>query len=173
MPIVVVGTEKNFAALRPRLFEGKVSNTVAGEVADQVREANPHANLDKLTPGTVLTIPDSPNVQVRGEVSLDKPTTGELKGLGDQAKALLAGIVTAADAREAASHEERARALEALDAIGTATARPRDKALTKEIAAARKAVTEEDGHADQRIQTLKRAQAEWTDGVDALVQRLG
>lgn len=173
MPIVVVGKEKNFAALRPRLFEGKVSNTVAGEVAARVREANPHANLDKLTPGTVLTIPDSPKVHVRGEVSIDTPTVSELKGLGDQAKALLAGIVSVADEREAQTREDRARALEALDAIGTSAARPWDKALTKEIASARKALAAEDEHADRRLETLKRAQADWTEGLDGLLQRLG
>jgi len=173
MPIVVVGTEKNFAALRPRLFGGKVSSNVAAEVADQVRKANPHANLDKLIPGTVLTIPDSANIQVRGELSLDEPTTNELRGLGDHGKALLAGIVTAADQREAQMREERARALEALDSIGTGTTKPREKGLTKELAAARKALTEEDERTNQRTETLKRARAEWTQGLDALLQRLG
>ena len=170
MPIVVVGKEKNFAALRPRLFEGKVSNKIAGEVADEVREANPHANLDKLTPGTVLTIPDSAQVQVRGSVSLDAPTVGDLKGLGDQAKAMLSGIVAAADKREAETKDERAKALEALEAIGKTRG---DSALTAEVAAARKALAEEDERAGQRMETLKQAEAEWADGLDALLQRLG
>jgi hypothetical protein len=170
MPIVVVGNEKNFAALRTRLFAGTVSNKVAGEVADQVRAANPHANLDKLTPGTVLTIPDTPNVQVRGELSLDQQTSDELRSLGDHGKALLAGIVTAADQREAETREERTHTLESLDSIeGTTGA----KGLAKEIAAARAALTEEDERAKQRMETLKQAHAEWTQGLDALLQRLG
>ena len=173
MPIVVVGNEKNFAALRPRLFGTKVSSKIAGEVADQVRKANPHADLDKLTPGTVLTIPDSADVQVRGELSLDEPTTNELKGLGEQGKALLAGIVTAADQREAETHKQRARAREALDSIGTGTTSPREKGLTKELAAARKGLEEEDERAKQRTETLKQAHVEWTEGLDALLRRLG
>jgi hypothetical protein len=173
MPIVVVGNEKNFAALRPRLFEEKVSSKTAGEVADQVQKANPHADLAKLTPGTVLTIPDSADVRLRGELSLDELTTKELKGVGDHGKALLAGIVTAADEREAKTREERARALESLDSIGTQTKKPREKGLTKELAAARKGLEEEDERAKQRKETLKLAQAEWTEGLDALLQRLG
>jgi hypothetical protein len=78
------------------LFAGKVSTKTAGEVADQLRKANPHASLDKLTPGTVLTIPDSANVQVRGELSLDKATMDALKGLGEHGKSTLAEIVAAA-----------------------------------------------------------------------------
>ena len=173
MPIVVVGNEKNFAALRPRLFEEKVSSKAAGAVAEQVQKANPHADLAKLTPGTVLTIPDSTGVRLRGELSLDEQTTTELKGVGDRGKALLAGIVTAADEREAKTREERARAIKSLDSIGTGTRKPREKGLTKELTAARKGLDEEDERAKQRKETLKLAQAEWTEGLDALLQRLG
>ena len=173
MPVIVVGTEKNFAALRPRLFEEKVSTKAAGEVADQVQKANPHADLDKLTPGTVLTIPDFADVRLRGELSLDELTTNELKGVGDHGKALLAGIVTAADEREKKTREERAHALESLDSIGTQTPKPREKGLTKELTAARKGLEQEDERAKQRKETLKLAQAEWTEGLDALLQRLG
>ena len=33
MPVIIVGSEKNFAALRPRLFSGSVSTKAAGEVS--------------------------------------------------------------------------------------------------------------------------------------------
>lgn len=173
MPIVVVGTEKNFAALRPRLFESKVSRKDAGEVADQIRKANPHANLDKLTPGTVLTIPEAANVDVRGDLALDEPTKNELKGHAEHGKTLLGEVVAAADRREAETRDERARALEALDSIETGPLAPREPGLAKQLTAARKALADEDERAKQREETLKRAQAEWTEDLDALTQRLG
>ena len=171
MPIVVIGNEKNFAGLRKRLFADRVSNTVAGQVAERVRKANPHVDLDKLTPGTVLTIPDDANVQLRDELSLDEPTTNELRGLGEQGKTLLAGIVTAADQREAAAREERARTFEAIDKLPPSV-RKREKGLTKELTAARKALEEDHQRSEQRTERLKQAQAEWTEGLDALLQRL-
>lgn len=170
MPVVIVGNEKNFAALRPRLFEGKVSSKAAGKVADQIRKANPHANLDKLTPGTVLTIPDAANVDVRGDLSLDEPTKNELKGLAEHGRTLLGEVAAAADRREAETREERAHTLEALDTIDTAR---RERGLAKQLTAARKALVDEDERAKQREETLKRAQAQWTQGLDALTQRLG
>lgn len=172
MTIVVVGNEKNFAALHKRLFEGRVSRKVAGEVADQVREANPHADLDKLTPGTVLTIPRGANVRLRDELSLDNPTANELRSLGEVGKTQLAAIVTEADGRESAAREERAAALKALDSVGAA-ARKREPGLAKALTSARKAIEEDDAGVQQRMELLKEAQAEWTDGLDALLQRLG
>jgi hypothetical protein len=172
MPIVVVGNEKNFAALRKRLFEGRVSTKVAGEVAEQVRQANPHADLDKLTPGTVLTIPRGANVRMRDELSLDESTASELRSLGEHGKTLLAGIVTAADQREAEARDERASGLKALDSVG-ASIRKREPGLTKELTSARRTIEEDDAGAQQRTEQLKQAQAEWTDGLDALLQRLG
>ena len=172
MPIVVVGNEKNFAALRPRLFEDKVSAKVAAEVSEQVRRANPHTNLDKLTPGTVLTIPDDVNVRMPSELSLDEATTNELRGLGEHGKALLGEMVTAADQREAESRAERTRASEAIDSVGPSI-KKRERGLSKELTAARKGLAEEDERAKQRTESLKQAQAEWTEGLDALTQLLG
>lgn len=172
MPIVVVGNEKNFAGLRSRLFEGQVSTKVQNEVAQQVQEANPHANLDKLTPGTVLTIPADAKVQLRADLSLDEPTSNELRSLGEQGKALLAELVTAAGEREAEARDERASALQAIDSVGAAI-KKREPGLTTELESARKALEEDDALAQQRMDQVKQAQAEWTDGLDGLLQQLG
>jgi hypothetical protein len=171
MPIVIVGNEKNFAGLRSRLFEGQVSRKVQNEVAQQVQEANPHAVLDKLTPGTVLTIPASANVQLHGDLSLDESTSNELHSLGEQGKALLAELVTAADEREAKARDERASALQAIDSVGSAI-KKREPGLTKELASARKALQEDDVLSQQRMDEVKQAQTEWTEGLDQLLQQL-
>jgi len=181
MAIVVVGNEKNFAALRPRLFGGeKVSSKAAGEVADAVRKANPHADLDKLAPGTVLRIPDSPHVKVRGEVSLDETTAGAVAGIAAHGKELLGEISQAAERRAAETREERAQVLKALDSIGgetrkaagTQAGKPREPGLAKEVTAARKGIEEEDARENERLETLNQAREEWTAGLEALAARL-
>ena len=168
MAVIVVGKEKNFAALRPRLFAGKVSNKTAGEVAAELREANPHANLDKLTPGTVLTVPDSPNVRIRGDLSLDQTTKDALTGLANAGKSHLDDIVSTAESREAEEKQERKEVLKALDQIGSLTGRARDKALTTDLANARKALVEEDKRAAERAATVQKAQGEWTEQLEQL-----
>jgi hypothetical protein len=171
MPIVVVGNEKNFAALRGRLLGDKVSRTQARELADAIRESNPHADLDKLRPGTVLIVPDSPIVRVRGELALDEPTAKGVEGLGQLGKQALEGLAEAAKTRAAEARKERARVLKAMDAFEARTDRPKDARLTKNLKSARQTLEGEDDGAKQRAATLEKAQVEWASGLDALTER--
>jgi hypothetical protein len=172
MAIIVVGNEKNFAALRPRLFAAKVSNRVAGEVAAEIRKANPHANLDRLTPGTVLRVPEAPSVRVRGELSLDETTRGAVEGVANHGRSLLGELSETAERRAAAARSERRAVLKALESVGTTTGRQRDRELAKDLESAHRALTDEEERARERAATLKQAQAEWTAALDELRARL-
>ena len=108
MPVIVVGTEKNFAALRPRLITGKASTTAVSEISAAIRVANPHANLDRLEPGTILTVPDDlPHVSVHHEVSLDDTTRSAIEGLANAGAAALEELAAAARVRESDGAAER------------------------------------------------------------------
>ena len=168
MAVLIVGTEKNFAALRPRLFEGRISSKAAGEVADAIRAANPHADLDKLAPGTVLRIPDTPRVSLRGDLSLDETTESAIEGLAEAGRAALEELAAAAAAREREITAERKALARALEAKELAAAMRAEPALKPDIEAARAAVEEEGERAKQRTPALKRALAEWTAELDAL-----
>jgi hypothetical protein len=168
MPIIVVDTEKNFAALRPRLFRGRVSRADAQEVAAAIREANPHADLDKLAPGTVLTVPDLPAVRLGRELALDETTARGVEGLAELGKQALAGLMGAAEKQTAEARKSRAQVLKAMDKVADGRPRPRDARASKAFASARKAFDEEDDRAKKRAATLKAAQAEWTEGLDEL-----
>jgi hypothetical protein len=172
MPIIVVGTEKTFAELGPRLFKGKVSDQDRREVAEAVVEANPHANLEELTPGTVLTVPDLPPIQARGALSLDETTTSSIEALAEAGVQTLGMLVAEAAAQEREQRDERARALEAMKAIDAMTERPKDRRLTKDLASARTALEEEDARAKERTATLQKAQNEWVAGLDELKERI-
>ena len=168
MAVLIVGTEKNFAALRPRLFEGRISSKAAGEVADAIRAANPHADLDKLAPGTVLRIPDTPRVSMRGELSLDE-TTDERDRRARRGRP--GGARGAGGDGGGPRTRNRGRAQGPRQGARGEGARRRDAgraALKPDVEAARAAVEEEGERAKQRTAALKRAQAEWTAELDAL-----
>jgi len=168
MPILVVGSEKNFAALRPRLFTGRVSPKAAGEVAAAIREANPHADLDKLEPGTVLTIPETAKVSVRGELSLGETVRAAVEGLSNAGKEALEELAATAAAREAEASEERKQLAKTLRSKELDGPIRQDKALAADIEAARTAVTEEEQRSGERAAALDQARAEWTTELDAL-----
>jgi hypothetical protein len=173
MPVVVVGTEKTFTALRPRLFEGKVSSRQAADVKAALKEANPHVNLDKLTPGTVLSVPDAPGVHLRPGLSLDEPTKGAVEGAAGVGRLALDELVQTAARGESEARAERKRVLKSLDQAGEAVTRTREPGLAKELEAARRDLEEEDERAKERAATLKRAQVEWAEGLETLQRLLG
>ena len=168
MPILVVGTEKNFAALRPRLFAGRVSPKAAGEVSAAIREANPHADLDKLEPGTVLTIPETDKVSVRGELSLGETVRAAVEGLSNAGKSALEELTATAAARESEASEERKQLAKTLRSKELDGVTRQDKALAADLDAAREAVAEEEQRSGERAAALERAKAEWTKELDAL-----
>jgi hypothetical protein len=172
MPVIIVGAEKNFAALRPRLFEGRVSTVAVEEVAEAVRIANPHANLDALEPGTVLTVPDLPKVSVRGDISLDDASRQTVAGVAEVATATLAGLTAAARSREKDAAAERKQVAKALAADELDTAARRDKALGANLKAVRESIAAEDDRAKERTAALDKARADWSAELKALTKLL-
>jgi hypothetical protein len=168
MPMIVVGTEKNFAALRPRLLEGKTSAAASRDVAAAVKAANPEVDLDRLEPGTVLNVPDAPNVAVRGDLSLDEATTQMLAGLAEAGSAALKELGAAARKRESAGAAERKKLAESLDGKEVAAATRKDKTLAAGVKATKEAIAEEDARAEARTAAFKQAQADWSKELTAL-----
>jgi hypothetical protein len=169
MPVIVVGTEKNFAALRPRLIGGRVSTAAVSEIAAAVRAANPHADLDRLQPGTILTVPDDlPHVSVRGEVSLDDTTRGAIEGLANAGAAALEELVAAARTSESQGRTERKLLAKSLAGNEIDAAARKDKALGADVKATQQAIADEETQAKQRAAALKQAQADWSAELAAL-----
>lgn len=174
MPTVVVGTEKNFTALRPLLFGDKVSAAVARDAKEALREANPHADLDKLQPGTVLTVPEGlPGVAAEPAPLLAGGFEDALVALSSRGKLELDGLSEAAKTRDAATRAERKQLTKALESESVAAAAKRDKELAADLSAAREGLDGEDARAKERAAELKRARAEWGAGLDSLAELLG
>src|SRR3954447_26021866 len=143
MPVLIVGTEKNFAALRPRLFSGRVPAAAAREIAEAVRKANPGVDVDALEPGTVLTIPDLPHVEVDGDLSLDDTVRERIAELSATAADTLEQIVGTARRLEDEGADERSHLAESLDREEIAVAAREEPALSTEVDAIRGAIDEE------------------------------
>ena len=62
MRTIVVGDEKNLAALRKRILDPGVTGSARKGIDEELRAANPHLDLDKLSPGAVVVVPDLPGV---------------------------------------------------------------------------------------------------------------
>ena len=169
MPVIVVGTERNFAALKPRLVTGRVSTAAVSEITAAISAANPHADLSRLEPGTILTIPeDVPHLEVRGEVSLDDTTRSAIEGVTNAGAAALEELVAAAAAREKEGTAERKALTKSLAGKEVTAAARRDKALGADVKAAEQAIADEDAQAKERAAALKQAQAGWKAELAAL-----
>lgn len=169
MPVLVVGTERNFAALRSRLFEGRVSTAVARRVEDAVRVANPGVDLDQLRPGTVLSVPDLPELRLgENDLALDEGTKALVAGLHAAATAALDGLVVEAGRLEEEGAAERKELARAMQARPVQDAASKDADLAADLEAARKAVAEEEAAAKGRPADLAKARAAWENDLDAL-----
>src|SRR5262245_43661987 len=107
MPVLIVGSEKNVAALKSRLFKGRVSTAAVQEVTDAIAAANPNTDLKALTPGTILTVPDSPHLAVSGDISLDDSTKELIDAVAEAGSDTLDDLVTTAKAAERNAAAER------------------------------------------------------------------
>jgi hypothetical protein len=168
MPVIVVGNEKNFAALRSRLFTGRVSNTTVHEVTTAIEAANPHVDLAALEPGTVLTVPDLPKVSVRGDLSFDETTRQALGGVLETAATTLEQLEAAARTREVEDTAERKQLAKALAAKELPASARKDKAIATLLREAEDGVVAENAAAKDRLAALDEAQAEWGRELEAL-----
>jgi hypothetical protein len=175
MPTIVVGNEKNFSALRPVLFQGRVPAATATEVADAIKEANPHIDLERLQPGTVITIPEGlPGVVVEPQPAVvvsPGSTDPPIRAVPAHGKLELDALADASKAAEVAARTDRKRLAKAFDSSALDAAMKRDKQLASAVAAARDALAEEEGAAKERTAELKKAQTEWQAGLDDLAER--
>jgi hypothetical protein len=161
MPVIIVGNEKNFTALRSRIFSGRVPTAAAQEVSDAIAAANPHVDLNKLEPGTVLTVPDLPHVKVAGDLSLDDTTKQVLAGIAQSSADALADIVAAAKSADRDAAAERKQLTGTLSSTELGGIAGRSKDLADDVKAVQKAVADEEKASKDRATALQQASDAW------------
>lgn len=169
MSVIIVGSEKNFAALRPRLFSGPVSTKAAGAVSDAIQAANPHADLKALQPGTVLNVPDDlEHVAVLGDLSLDDTSKQAVSGFVTVGAATLTQLTSTAQSRASDAAAARKQLATTLAGKQLTDAARKDKTVAASLKAAQDALAAEDAQAKGRADALAQAQAEWGAELKAL-----
>jgi hypothetical protein len=170
MAVIIVGNEKNFAALRPRLFSGRVSAAVVHDVTQAVAAANPNVDLNKLEPGTVLTIPDHPRVNVEGDISLDDATKAALAQVAEEAGNTLDQLVATSHGVDRDDASERDALNKAIGGtqINAISSRIDDKNVANDMKALKKAITDEQQASQARAAALTDASSAWSADLKAL-----
>jgi hypothetical protein len=171
--VIVVGEEKTFAALRPRLFAGaKLSPAAAREATEAIAAANPHANLEKLEPGTVLTVPDDVPKLSLGTDAIEPPAGAAVAGLASSGRSTLEIVAASAKALEKQAVADRKALAKTLEATELDAAARKDKSLRAALAAASEAMAAEDEASKGRAAALDAARKAWAADLDALSKLL-
>jgi hypothetical protein len=170
MAVIIVGNEKNFAALRSRLFTGRVSTAVVHDVTEAIAAANPHADLNKLEPGTVLTIPDVPRVNVAGDISLDDATKAALAQIATEGNDLLDQLVATSHGVDRDDASERDALNKAISGtqINAINSRINDVNVANDMKALKKSITDEQQASQARAAALTQASNGWSADLKTL-----
>ena len=86
MRTFIVGEDTKFQSVSDKLLLANLSNVRSEAALKALRELNPHADLNKLAPGTVLFVPDTPGFKVTTTSSATEAPLAALQDL--MAKAL-------------------------------------------------------------------------------------
>jgi hypothetical protein len=173
MGILVVGSEKNFSDLQARLFGERVPAAALRRAHSALIAANPHAQLGALTPGTVLTIPDVPELPDRGALSLDSSVRDGLTRVARELTDDLAALRDEAKRQARDARGEHKRTLAAFDDARVRRAADGDEELRVSLDAARDAIEQEAAGLDDRLRDLGQAADEWSKEIEQLLELAG
>jgi len=145
------------------------------DVTEAIAAANPHADLNALTPGTVLTIPDLPRVNVAGDISLDDATKAALAQVAEEAGNTLDQLVATShgvDRDDASERDDLNKAINGTQ-INAILSRVDDKNLANDMKALKKAVTDEQQASVARAAALTETSSAWSADLKTLQGMLG
>ena len=164
MPILVVGKEKNLAAVAARVLTARASKTAHADAINALRAANPGIDHDRLRPGTVLVVPDVSGARV----NIDGAHRGTVADLTEQVKAALDGLADAVDAHTERDATSRERTLRAIGAADLKRAAGRDPQLRARLAELGRTVKADAKSATAEAETLRATLRDWTAAVEAV-----
>jgi hypothetical protein len=173
MAVLVVGSEKSFAAVRARVATGTVSGAAAKRIADAFRKANPGVDLDQLQPGTILVVPDLPELTPRGNITLDDGVMQAADLALASATEALDGLVETAARQRREAGVERRRVAKAMDAGELREIADRIPGLLEDLEVVRRGLEAGDAADKEHTGALKKAQGQWAEDLQAFRKLLG
>jgi hypothetical protein len=154
--LVIDKTTKNLAGLKTVLLNANLDNAQAASAIESLQALNPGLDLDKLTAGTAVLVPDLPAFNASSSASASGAPLDDLQKLVTQALDGVAADLKAGNATRAA---ERADVVATMKTDAVRRILAGDADLKQLAADATKALTEEQQQADQAEQSLAAASA--------------
>lgn len=168
MPTLIVGEERNLSELDRRLFQPRVSGDARTRIIETIRESNPHVDLEHLEPGTVLTVPEAPEVRVRDEVGLDELTKQAIAQASELLNQTLEEVVATEKEQRRQAKSDRAALRAALKSNKLHAAARRDKEIAAMIEAAQEQVELEEKQDKERTAVARKAFTQWSKDLEQL-----
>ncbi len=139
-------------ALRDGLIDRRISAVRADAAIARLRALNPHVDLDRAGPGTVIFVPDGPEFTARATAS---PMQGAVDELRSQAEAALAGAAEQQKAGLAERAVERQAVRAAFDNTVYRRAIANDQDLQRRTEQAIAAMDDAEAEERQAAETLE------------------
>ncbi len=164
MPIIVVGKEKNLAAVATRMLTARASKATHTKTVAALQAANPGIDHDRLKPGTVLVVPDVAGARVR----IDGAHEGSVAELTAQVTSALDELSAAVDAHAARDATAREHTLRTIGAADLKRAAGRDPDLRTRLSELGRTVKADAKSASADADALRAVVRDWTAAVEAV-----
>lgn len=112
MRTFIVGDETKLKPLGDKLLLANLSQVRSEAALKALQEANPHADLNKLTRGTVLFVPDAPGFKVSTTSSATEGPLAALHELLDKALSLALEETASGNSARLAEQEQTVKAFD-------------------------------------------------------------
>jgi hypothetical protein len=152
--MLVIKQDTNLETLRDQLLVKRVSEDKAATAIDSLQKLNPHVDLKKLTPGTVLLVPETTSFKLSASDPMANDVVGEFQQLVRSGfEAAAAKLKNANDAGSAADAEVAA----VLKTAAVKRILESDAELKEQAEEALNGFKEDQEQGEQAAQSLERA----------------
>ena len=146
MRMLVISQDTDLDTLRTKLLTGRIAGAKAESALQSLQDLNPHADLKKLAPGTVLLVPETASFKSSASRSVAGGAFDEFQQLVRSDLASAAGKLKPANEARAADNAEGAAVKRLIDAD------PELKQQLEEAVKAFKTDQEEGAKAEQTLE---------------------
>jgi len=168
MPVMVVGREGTLEELDRRLFRTGVSDAAVKRLRAAIRAENPDVDFANLRPGTVIRLPNAPELRARDDLSFDENIAEAVGATRDQLTSELKDLAVTVRGRQRDAAAARKTARSLLGSREVRAAAAQDAGVARAVESVESALTSEDEADSQRQETARAAVSQWADGLAAL-----
>lgn len=170
MRIFTISDGTGMQALRDGLIDRRISATRVDAAIARLRALNPHVDLDRAGPGTVIFVPDGPEFTARATAS---PTQGAADELRSETEVALAGAAEQLKAGLAKRAAERQAVRAAFDNAVFRRAIANDQDLQRRTEEAARSMDAAEAEESRAAETLDATGQAALDALSALGKLAG